>query len=142
MKLKKCNNPECKTNKNENLEKTYTLKENCPECREKLELSQEDKNYFRAEKIDYIYQAKGCSSCNDGYLGRTAAAEILLINSKLQKLINQQADYSRFKKEALASGMLTLANAALKKMKEGITSREEILRVIELKPELGGDNHF
>lgn len=108
------------------------LRKLCPDCRETVEISQEDKNYFKEEKIDFIYQAKGCSNCNDGYRGRTAAAEILLINSRLRKLINQEADYSLFKKEALDSGMLTLNDSALKKFKKGITSREEILRVIEL----------
>jgi len=108
------------------------LRQLCPDCREKQKISLEDKKYFKEEKINFIYQANGCSKCNDGYQGRTAAAEILLINSRLRKLINQKADYSLFKKEALASGMLTLADSALEKMKKGITSREEILRVIEL----------
>ncbi|MFN2340964.1 MAG: GspE/PulE family protein [Halanaerobium sp.] len=108
------------------------LRKLCPDCREKKKLSPEDKTYFKTEKIDYSYQAEGCSSCSDGYRGRTAAAEILLINSKLRKLISEQADYSLLKKEALSSGMLTLADSALKKMKKGITSREEILRVIDI----------
>ena len=108
------------------------LRRLCPDCSQKIELKKEDKEYFKTAKINHIYQAQGCSSCSDGYQGRTAAAEILLINSRLRKLINQKADYSLLKKEALASGMLTLADSALKKLKKGITSREEILRVIEL----------
>jgi type IV pilus assembly protein PilB len=108
------------------------LRKLCPDCREKQRLSPEAKSYFKTEKTDYSYQARGCSSCNDGYQGRTAAAEILLINSKLRRLINEQADYSLLKKEALNSGMLSLADSALKKMKKGITSREELLRVIDI----------
>lgn len=108
------------------------LRKLCPECRKKRKISQQDKDYFKTDKLAYVYQAGGCSSCSDGYQGRTAAAEILLVNSRLRKLINQKADYSLLRKEALASGMLTLADSALKKLKQGITSREEILRVIEL----------
>ncbi len=107
------------------------LRKLCPNCREKIEITEQDRNYFKEENINHIYQAEGCSSCSDGYLGRTAAAEILLINSKLKKLISQQADYSLLKEEALKSGMLTLADSSLRKLKKGITSREEILRVIE-----------
>ncbi|RAK11036.1 type IV pilus assembly protein PilB [Halanaerobium saccharolyticum] len=108
------------------------LRKLCPECSEKIKISQEDQNIFRQEKIDYIFQAEGCSNCDDGYRGRTPAAEILLINDQLRRLISQEADYSQLKEEALASGMLTLTNSALKKMKKGITTREEILRVIQI----------
>ncbi len=107
------------------------LRKLCPECKQKTKLSQEDKNIFSQEKIDYIYQAQGCSSCDDGYRGRTPVSEILLINDQLRRLISQQADYSLLKEEGLSSGMLTLANSAFKKMKKGITTREEVLRVIE-----------
>ncbi|TDO92271.1 type IV pilus assembly protein PilB [Halanaerobium saccharolyticum] len=107
------------------------LRKLCSECSQKTKLSQQDKKIFHQEKIDYIYQAAGCSNCDDGYKGRTPAAEILLINDQLRKLISQRADYSLLKKEALASGMLTLTNSALQKMKKGITTREEVMRVIE-----------
>jgi type IV pilus assembly protein PilB len=107
------------------------LRKLCPDCREKIKITKEDRNYFKEKNINHIYQAGGCSICSDGYLGRTAAAEILLVNSKLKKLISQQADYSLLRKEALDSGMLTLADSSLRKLKKGITSREEILRVIE-----------
>ena len=108
------------------------LRKLCPKCRKRIELKEGNKLFLEAE-MEYIYRAEGCSSCNNGYLGRTAAAEVLLINNRIRQLINQGADYSLLKKEGLASGMLTLADSALKKMKAGFTSREEILRVIELQ---------
>ncbi|MFW5979306.1 MAG: GspE/PulE family protein [Halanaerobium sp.] len=108
------------------------LRKLCPECREKRELRPEERLLLKTEKVKETYQAKGCSRCEDGYLGRTAAAEILLVNNQLRKLISREADYELLKREAQVSGMLNLADAAFKKMEKGITSLAEIMRVIEL----------
>jgi type IV pilus assembly protein PilB len=109
------------------------LRKLCPECRKKRKLKAEEKNLLSEQKSKFFYQAAGCEKCNDGYRGRTAAVEVLLINAKLRQLISQQADYELLKSEAEASGMLSLADAAFEKLKKGITTREEILRVIELQ---------
>ena len=109
------------------------LRKLCPECRVKRYLRPEEKDLFSEQNAKYIYQAAGCENCSDGYQGRTAAAEVLLVNSKLRQLISQEADYELLKSEAEASGMLSLADAAFKKVTGGITSREEVLRVIELQ---------
>lgn len=109
------------------------LRKLCPDCRAKKKIMAEEKSLISEQKFEYIYQAHGCEICNDGYLGRTAAAEVLLINNSLRQLISQQADYELLKREAAASGMLSLSDSAFSKLKKGITSREEILRVIELE---------
>lgn len=109
------------------------LRSLCPKCRKKQALKEKDKNLVKDKKVDFYYQAVGCADCNNGYLNRTAAAEILIINNKLRKLINENADYSLLKKEAIASGMISLYQAALTKLKKGIISKEELLRVIDLR---------
>jgi len=109
------------------------LRKLCPHCRKKRNLKAEEKNLISEQKSKFLYQAAGCEKCNDGYQGRTTAAEVLLINPKLRQLINQQAEYGLLKREAEASGMISLADAAFEKLKKGITSWEEILRVIELQ---------
>ena len=108
------------------------LRKLCPDCREKRKITREEINFIGEQKCKYVFQAVGCQNCSEGYLGRTAAAEVLLINKELRKLISQQADYELLKKAALTSGMLSLADSAFKKLKKGVTSSEEILRVIEL----------
>ena len=86
------------------------------------------------EKTDGSFQAVGCSECADnGYLGRTAAAEVLLVNDKLRNLINNNAERSALKKAAVRSGMLTLYKSALKKIENGKSTKEELLRVIDLE---------
>lgn len=109
------------------------LRKLCFNCRKKEKIKAADKNIFQLNKTDTVYKAAGCSHCNHGYLGRTAAAEILLVNENIKKLINKNADYSLLKKAALDSGMITLYDSALEKLKRGITSRKELLRVIDLK---------
>ncbi|CCU79361.1 Type IV fimbrial assembly, ATPase PilB [Halanaerobium saccharolyticum subsp. saccharolyticum DSM 6643] len=108
------------------------LRKLCPNCRKKVEIKYLTNNLFDLTEIEYLYQAVGCENCSNGYLGRTAAAEILLINDHLKSLINQNADYSDLKEEAAASGMLSLYDSALIKLKKGIVSQAEMLRVIEL----------
>lgn len=99
------------------------LRKLCPNCKEKEKPNQQP----------IVYQAKGCNNCNNGYLGRTAAAEIFLVNQDIKRLINQNADYSSLKTAAIESGMNSLYDSALSKVKIGITSREELMRVIDLK---------
>jgi type IV pilus assembly protein PilB len=108
------------------------LRKLCPNCRKKVKLKNLNDNLFDLKEIEYLYQAVGCENCNNGYLGRTAASEILLLNDQMKSLINQNADYSDLKKEAVASGMLSLYDSALIKLKNGIVSQAEMLRVIDL----------
>lgn len=107
------------------------LRKLCPNCRQKVKINHLSNHNFAAAELDYIYQPTGCKICGDGYLGRTAAAEILLINDQIKNLINKNVDYSALKKAAEAAGMISLYNSALNKVKEGITSQAEIKRVIE-----------
>jgi type IV pilus assembly protein PilB len=115
------------------------LRKLCPNCRKKVKLNnlKVDLNHLNTELFDlkaleYLYQPVGCEKCSEGYLGRTAAAEVLLLNQRMKSLINQNADYSALKKEAAASGMLSLYDSALVKLKQGIISEAEMIRVIDL----------
>ena len=108
------------------------LRKLCPSCKKKIKRSQKTKEIFKLQAAKYFYQAEGCSQCTNGYLGRTAVAEILIVNNKLRQMINQNAEYSQLRKEGLDSGMLSLYDSALKKLKKGITSEAEILRVINV----------
>lgn len=78
-----------------------------------------------------FYKGEGCSECNyTGYKGRIAVQEILPITPEIQKLIMNRAGASEIKKVAKAQGMKTLLDDALTKAMEGITTIEEVLRVI------------
>ncbi|ADO77022.1 GspE/PulE family protein [Halanaerobium praevalens] len=102
----------------------------CSNCKEKIRLQPKYKTIFKEKDINYSYQPVGCKKCNDGHLGRIPTAEILIINNQIRNIINQNSNYSKLKQAAVASGMMTLAQSSLEKLKNGIVAKDELLRVI------------
>ncbi len=79
------------------------------------------------------YEAVGCSNCSStGYKGRTPAAEILIVNQEIRNLINQHKSRNELKETAMKSGMKTLREAAEVKISSGKSTKEELLRVVNL----------
>ncbi len=77
-----------------------------------------------------VFKGKGCKSCaNTGYSGRTGIYELLLVDEDVRHLIVSGADSSAIQKAACRAGMRTLKEDGLKKVFEGITTFEEVLRV-------------
>jgi type IV pilus assembly protein PilB len=80
------------------------------------------------------YKGKGCSECDyTGYQGRTGIFEILAMTSKMAELINQGCPIATIAAEARASGMRSLLEDGLDKVKAGITSLEEIVRTVMIE---------
>jgi type IV pilus assembly protein PilB len=76
------------------------------------------------------FKARGCSACNNtGYRGRIALYEVMPIHDELQELILANAPAAEIKKEAVRLGMKTLRLSGLNKVREGVTSVEEVMRV-------------
>jgi type IV pilus assembly protein PilB len=76
-----------------------------------------------------LYRGAGCRNCNNtGFKGRVAIYEVLFINEQSRELILKGASLSDFKKEAKRSGMSSLRDSAVKKMRQGLTTPEEVLR--------------
>ena len=65
-----------------------------------------------------------------GYLGRVGIFEVLNITGKIKGLIAEKADAEKIKKTALDEGMTILRENAIKKMRKGITTYNDVLRVI------------
>jgi type IV pilus assembly protein PilB len=81
-----------------------------------------------AKKVT-VYKPNGCSSChNTGYKGRVGLFEVMEIKDDIKKMILSKAQASEIKKKAIEQGMITLRQSGLIKIKEGITSIEEVLR--------------
>jgi general secretion pathway protein E len=73
---------------------------------------------------------EGCVACRStGLLGRTGVFETLEIDDKIRKLIVARASAKDITKQARHDGLLTLREAAIKKLARGVTSFEEVLRV-------------
>jgi type IV pilus assembly protein PilB len=76
------------------------------------------------------YKGKGCSSCNNsGYKGRIALYEVMPLYEDIKELILEGASSDEIRKTALRLGMKSLRMSGLEKIKKGITSIEEVLRV-------------
>lgn len=78
-----------------------------------------------------LYRGKGCTLCGgDGYLGRTVIAEALQVTGEIQALIMSNAHADRINETAIRSGMETMLDGGVSKVLSGITTLEEVLRVI------------
>jgi type IV pilus assembly protein PilB len=78
-----------------------------------------------------LYKAAGCLSCNNtGYRGRVGVYEFLKVSEKMQKLILNSASTSEIRNLAISEGMATLRMDGLIKVKQGLSSMEELLRVV------------
>jgi type IV pilus assembly protein PilB len=106
----------------------------CQNCKEALEVNPQAlvEVGFTPEEAEGItvYHGKGCSNCGgSGYKGRVALYEVMAISDSIRELILQGASNAEIKAAAIEGGMLTLRRSGLEKVKEGMTTLEEIVRV-------------
>ena len=106
----------------------------CPDCKEKYTPTSEamkDVGITGAEKIDF-YRGKGCPKCmNSGYKGRIAIYELMIPDDKIRNAVTAKASKDEMKRLALSSGMISLQADGVGKIKQGLTTIEEVLRVTE-----------
>ena len=111
----------------------------CPTCRKAVEVDAAKREFLRGEgfpveKLDTqaIYEPNGCDECRgSGFKGRTGIYEILVINDQIRPLIINRAASSEIKRVALQNGLRTLRDDGWRKVLDGVTTVEEILRVSE-----------
>ena len=78
-----------------------------------------------------FFRSVGCQVCGKtGYAGRFAVHEVLNVNEEIERMIVEHAHADEIRKAAVADGMLTLRHAGLMGAAAGITSLDEVLRVI------------
>jgi type IV pilus assembly protein PilB len=86
--------------------------------------------HFPGEKTIRVYEGKGCKNCHDtGYVGRVGIFEVLEVSDEIRELIVAREDSVKIKEMAISQGMTTMFDDGLEKVKRGITSLEEIMRV-------------
>ncbi len=78
-----------------------------------------------------FYRAVGCEECNHtGYRGRIAIYEVMRVSDKVRRLIAQRSGEDMVREAAVTAGMITLGEDGLVKVKTGVTTAEELLRVV------------
>jgi type IV pilus assembly protein PilB len=102
----------------------------CPKCKEKYKASDLEGKLLgiNAEEEIMLYKPVGCNSCNNGYRGRAAVHEVMLVNENIRRLINKGANTDDIRSQALKDGMSTLFQSATNLALKGDTSFEEIMR--------------
>ncbi|MEK9186537.1 MAG: type II secretion system protein GspE, partial [Patescibacteria group bacterium] len=110
----------------------------CEGCKAEKKLSSEEiktlsrvvsESVLRGQKT--FYYGKGCSACDSsGYKGRIGIYEVMEMDDELRSAITRQTDASEIKKIAIKNGMITMVEDGFKKVIAGITTIEEIFRVI------------
>ncbi|MCP4656551.1 MAG: Flp pilus assembly complex ATPase component [bacterium] len=106
----------------------------CPNCVSERFLTSEEAETLRLTVPDgkrlKTKEGAGCFECrNTGYVGRSGIFEILPIDDKIKELIIEGADAPKIKREATRAGMKTLRQSALRKLADGVTTFEEVIRV-------------
>ncbi|GAG21408.1 unnamed protein product, partial [marine sediment metagenome] len=108
----------------------------CEKCKEEYTpgknvlsgLNIED-NLKKGGKIK-LYRGAGCSFCkNTGYYGRTSIYELIVLDEEIRALIISKTSSNVIKDAAIKKGMKTLKDSGLEKVKQGITTLEEVIRV-------------
>lgn len=106
----------------------------CNSCKEKYSPSNNVLKEIGMEKKIEFYRGKGCANCkNTGFAGRIGIFELLTINEEIRKMIEQKDSADQIKKRAIQLGMKTLRDDGFEKVKLGLTSIEEVLRVTEVE---------
>jgi general secretion pathway protein E len=106
----------------------------CPECREpyQLDVAAVRKMGIKTD-IDgslQVFRGKGCAACSfTGYHGRSGIYEFLVISEEIQRLILEKTDANMIRQKALALGMKTLWEDGWRKVEQGVTTLEDLLRV-------------
>ncbi|MDN3438197.1 ATPase, T2SS/T4P/T4SS family [Planococcus sp. APC 3900] len=104
----------------------------CRDCREIHQATEREKHIFekRGLSIGTIARGKGCSQCNmTGYRGRMAIHEVLVVNEEIKDIINRNGTAGEIREVAIRNKTIFLIDDGLLKVKEGMTTTEEVLRV-------------
>ncbi len=106
----------------------------CPFCKKEMDLPVETlrRNHLKPEQFEdaTFFTANGCPKCGGiGYKGRGAIMEILLLDDDIKAMILKTSEATAIRKLAVEKGMVTLREVGLKKVRDGVTTIDEIVRV-------------
>jgi type IV pilus assembly protein PilB len=104
----------------------------CPKCRVKIDPTERDILRLGISADIPVYRGAGCPDCSGtGYKGRTGIYEILMFSQPIREMIASNATENEIRQNAISRGMVTLGRTALEKVTSGITTTEEVYRVVE-----------
>jgi type IV pilus assembly protein PilB len=109
----------------------------CLHCREPFQPSaaelaewQFPPEQIHAGKAVTLYRKRGCDRCGKGYSGRVGIYELMVMDAELRRLVSGRADVAQLEQAARAAGMKTLWEDGMTKVAEGLTTIDELERVL------------
>ena len=119
------------------------VKRLCPKCRTSRPTTNYEKTLFEKvlhKEVNNVYTPHGCSECINGYTGRIALHEVLEINQNVRDAITNNIRKNELRHLVYKeSDVTSLLEDGLEKVVAGLTSVEEILRVIDVDDDIGED---
>ncbi|MDD5173762.1 MAG: ATPase, T2SS/T4P/T4SS family [Candidatus Omnitrophica bacterium] len=108
----------------------------CDKCKKEFKPDKEILRELGVSRLNLskikLYKGKGCESCRfTGYKGRTAIYEMLVMSEPIRELVLKRSSSDQIKKKALSLGMRTLRQDGWEKIKMGITTPDEVIRVTQ-----------
>ena len=107
----------------------------CPYCRGVRPTTPYEKKVFKNSlnlDINEIYEAKGCDKCHEGYKGRMAIHEVLLLNQEIRDAITNNMKKEDLRDLVYGSGTITMLQDGLTKVINGDTTFEELMKAIDV----------
>jgi type IV pilus assembly protein PilB len=108
----------------------------CRDCKEEQHPTKREIDIFarRGIRIEKVIKGRGCASCNmTGYKGRMAIHEVLTINEEIRRAVMNEASFQTLKEIAVKNKTVFLIDDGLLKVKQGLTTTEEVLKVAVLE---------
>lgn len=107
----------------------------CPHCMEKRPTTEYEKEIFKAalgKEVNETYEAEGCEHCHNGYSGRIAIQEVLVINQQIRDALAENVSKETLREMVYGSDVTTLLQDGLNKVIEGKTTFSEVIKLIAL----------
>ena len=108
----------------------------CPHCKKLRPTNDYEKNIFKrvtGQDVSETYTAVGCDKCKNGYSGRIAIHEVLLINQEIKDAISSNVKKEQLRHLVYNSDVISLLQDGIQKVLNGDTTLEELLKIIELE---------
>ena len=108
------------------------VRKTCSVCKKEHILNDDEQKIFQdyGISLERVFRGEGCGKCDGtGFSGRTVLGEVLIIDDELRELIFCDVPITAIRSAAVKKGMVPLKEDGLRKVAQGITSLDELLRV-------------
>jgi type IV pilus assembly protein PilB len=107
----------------------------CPKCKELYQIPEHMRKHVESSGIkpEELFHGAGCDHCrHSGYVGRIGIYELLVIDEKFRDMINKDSSVANMRRVFRESGQPSMFDDGIKKVKQGVTTIEEVLRVTQI----------